>query len=73
MNPESVGTTEQELRAELETLEERIEQVAALLRRLSEEKRDLEAQCRALRSERQEAAETLGRLIDKVDALRGEI
>ncbi len=73
MNPETAGVKEQQLKDELTTLEERIEQVAAALRRLSEERKSLEAQCCALRSERQEAAETLGRLIDKVDALRGEI
>ncbi len=73
MNPEIADIREQELKEEFGRLEERIEEVAAVVRRLREEKTSLEAQCVALRSERQGVAETLGRLIDKVDALRGGI
>jgi len=73
MSPEIADAREQELKEELGRLEERIEEVAAVVRRLREERAILEAECRALRSERQKAAETLGRLIEKVDALKGGI
>jgi predicted nuclease with TOPRIM domain len=69
----------QDVLAELEQLESKVQEVTILIERLREEKRTLERecgrlerQCELLRGERSVTVGRLTSLIAKVDALRGE-
>ena len=76
---ESNAVQEEDLLTELDRLEQRLQEITAVVQGLREERRRLEHQCDSLRQEcerlRQERSATVGRLthlIEKVDALRGE-
>jgi hypothetical protein len=56
---------------ELDLLEEKIQEAAALIERLRGEKRALEEECVRLRSERGETLNRLSRILEKVDSLAG--
>ena len=64
---------QRDLMVELERLEEKLRDVTAVIERLREEKRALEQECAQLRAERLTTVGRLSGLIDKVDALRGEV
>ena len=70
---ESVETQEQDLLAELDRLDEKVQEVTRLVQALREEKRTLERECERLRAERQSTVGRLSHLIERVDALRGEL
>ena len=63
---------EKDLLGELERLEALVQEVSREVQHLREEKRKLERECEQLRVERSATVERLSRVIEKVDALRGE-
>jgi predicted nuclease with TOPRIM domain len=69
---EAATEVDRDLLGELDRLERIIQEVQATMRKLRDENRVLEGECARLREERNVTVDRLTRLIDKVDALRGE-
>jgi predicted nuclease with TOPRIM domain len=70
---ETTGGEQAELLSELDRLEEKVREITLVVQRLREEKRQLERACESLRGERQVMVGRLSSLIEKVDAIRGEV
>jgi FtsZ-binding cell division protein ZapB len=70
---ETMGTEQPELLLELDRLEEKVRDITQAVQKLRAEKAELERACESLRSERQVMVRRLSSLIEKVDALRGEV
>lgn len=69
---ESTETQERDLLAELDRLDERVQEITRLVEALRDEKQVLARECERLRAERSATVGRLTHLIEKVDLLRGE-
>jgi len=69
---EVTGLQDEDLLTELDRLEQRVQEISALVHQLREQNGALERECERLRQERSATVGRLSHLIERVDALRGE-